>query len=143
MAIQTTQGAGTGSAARFLIKNLSGFMRSPERPTRAAGAGVTTMRQMKIFQSDVIIGNGNFQNINHSLEQIPVAVIVTIVDTRPLVMAAGAEQDQDVLSNLNLIGGGVVTGIDNNFRILEGEHTDTNLIINVSNRIRYRVFAFA
>jgi hypothetical protein len=134
MPAQTTQGTGTGSASRYLVKTPIGISRSKEKPERVVSSGVVTIKKMKIFQSTELTGNGTFQNIAHGLDQIPIAVVITITSTEPVVVAGPSLPGQQ---------GGVVSTPITSFRTIEGEHTNTNLIIRVTNNVKYKVLAFA
>jgi hypothetical protein len=125
---QTTEGAGPGSVTRVLPKIFNGVVKTENIPpstvvntdiadnsvtTNKLANGAVTVAKMKVFKSEEVTGNGNSQNIAHGLNAIPSVVMV------------------------------FPTEAGDNYTVVEGSHTSTNVVVTVANGKKYKVVAFA
>jgi hypothetical protein len=142
MGASTTQGTGNGSASKVKPAILNGVVKTENIAPNAvvnsdvtdnavgtaelAASAVTTAKiaanavtvaKMSVFKSTEQTGTSSNQNIAHGLGVVPGLVIVYPTDTN------------------------VATTGD--YIVIEGTHTTTNVVVNVTTGKKFRVVAFA
>lgn len=87
-------------------------------PTASLAASSVTKAKAKVFFSTEQTGSGSSQNVAHGLGATPAGVIIAVTELPD----AAAE-----------------TGFD----VAEGAHDGTNVVVTVTNTVKYKVFAWA